>query len=108
MTQKLQNSYTKELPTLLRKFSDSQQISQPEHLAKGLRTQREFDFGDQWDLITGMGKQTLGGHKQNLMPPGTRRKEQTHHKRLIQTSCECSGVSGRGKGRQWPAAGSGH
>ena len=38
--------------------------------AKGLRTPREFDFEGQWDLInrasTGLGKQTLGGHEQNL------------------------------------------
>ena len=52
MTQRLQTNYTKEILTLLRKFSDPQQISQPGHLAKGLRTQREFDFGGQWDLST--------------------------------------------------------
>ena len=53
MTHKLQNNYTtKEILTLLRKLWDSQQISQPGDLAKGLRTVKEFDFGVQWDLIT--------------------------------------------------------
>ena len=33
----------------------------------------------------GLGKQTLGGHKQNLCAPGPRRKEQWPHKRLTQT-----------------------
>ena len=51
MTLKLQSNYTKETITLLRKFSDPQQISQPGDLAKGLRTTRELDFGGQWDLI---------------------------------------------------------
>ena len=33
------------------------------------QTPREFDFGGQWYLITEvpLGKQTLGGHKQNLV-----------------------------------------
>ena len=51
-THTLQNNYTKETLTLLRKFWDPQQISQPGDLAKGLRTPREFDFGGQWNLIT--------------------------------------------------------
>ena len=38
---------------------------------KGTENPREFDLGGQWDLIirtyTGLGKQTLGGHKQNLV-----------------------------------------
>ena len=39
---------------------------------------------DYW-TCTGLGKQTLGGHKQNLVcTPGPRRKEKWPHKRLIQ------------------------
>ena len=51
-TYKMKNNYTKEILTLLQKFSGSQQISQPGDLAKGLRTPKEFDFEDQWDVIT--------------------------------------------------------
>ena len=40
---------------------------------------------------TGLGKQTLRGHKQNLETPGPRREEQWPHKRLTQT---CPAVSG--------------
>ena len=53
-------------------------LSQPEDLAKGLKTAREFDFGSPWDLITeltGLGKQTLGGHKLNLVCTRTQEKE---------------------------------
>ena len=70
MTHKFQNNYTKEFLAKLRKFYGLQQISQPEDLAKGLRTPREFDFRGKWDFYrtsTGLGKQTLGGHKQNLV-----------------------------------------
>ena len=42
----LQNDYTKEILAVLRKFWDPQQISQLEDWAKGLRTPRQFDFGD--------------------------------------------------------------
>ena len=53
-------------------------MSQPGDLAKELRTPREFDFGGQWDLITelntGLGKQTLGAHKQNIMHTRTQEK----------------------------------
>ena len=52
MNHKLQNKYTKEILTLLRKVLGPKQISQPGDLAKGLRTPREFDFGGQWNLIT--------------------------------------------------------
>ena len=41
-------------------------------------------------MYTGLGKQTLGGHKQNPGTPGCRRKEQWLHKRLNQT---CPSVS---------------
>ena len=53
-------------------------MSQPGDLAKGLRTPKEFDFGCKWDLITelntGLGKQTLGAHKQNIMHTRTQEK----------------------------------
>ena len=39
--------------------------------AKGLRTLREFDFGDLWDLFAELpqvwGNRLLGGHNQNLV-----------------------------------------
>ena len=54
-----------------------------------------------WDyrISSGLGKQTLGGHKQNLVCTGSRRKEQWPQKRLGQAS---PGISGRGVGQQWP------
>ena len=55
-------------------------MSQPGDLAEELRTPREFDFGEQWDLITelntGLGRQTLEGHRQNLMHTRTQQKGQ--------------------------------
>ena len=80
MTHKLQNNYTKEILTLLRKFWDPQQIPQPGGLAKELRTPREFDFGGQGDLITELtqdwGNRLLEGTNKSLCAPGPRRKEQ--------------------------------
>ena len=38
---------------------------------------------------------------------GPRRNEQGPHKRLTRLACECPGVSSRGVGRWWPAAGLG-
>ena len=77
MTHKPQNNYTKEILALLRKCQDTQQISQPGDLEKGLRTPRDFDFGSQWDLIielTRLGKHILGGYKQNLVCTRTQEK----------------------------------
>ena len=57
----------------------AQQILQLGDLAKGLRTPREFDFegsGIHYSTCTGLGKQTLGRHKQNFVCTGPRRKEQ--------------------------------
>ena len=80
MTLKLQSNYTKETITLLRKFSDPQQISQPGDLAKGLRTTRELDFGGQWDLIIELPQdwenRLLEGTNKTLCATGPRRKEQ--------------------------------
>ena len=79
-THKLENSYTKEVFALLRKFWDPNQISQPGDLAKGLRTPRDFDFEGQWDLITELpqdwGNRLLEGTNKTLCAPGPRRKEQ--------------------------------
>ena len=48
-------------------------------LVKGLRSPWEFYFGGQWDLITKLtqdwgNRQTLGGHKQNLVQTRTQKK----------------------------------
>ena len=55
--------------------------SQPEDLAKGLRTSRELDFGGHWGLITKLpqdwGNRHLEGTKKTLCAPGPRRKELT-------------------------------
>ena len=55
----------------------------------GLRTPREFDFEDQWDLITELtqdwGRRLLEGRNKTLCSPGARRKEQRPHKRPCQT-----------------------
>ena len=79
MTHKLQNNYTKEILTLLGKFWDPQQISQPGDLAKGPRTPIEFNFGGQWDLITELtqdwGSRLLEGtHKIKLVCTRTQEK----------------------------------
>ena len=80
VTHKLENCYTKEILTLLRKCYDPQRISQPGHPARGLRTPREFDFGGQWNLITELpkdwGNRFLEGTDKALCAPGPRRKEQ--------------------------------
>ena len=77
---KLQNNFIKEILALLRKFYDPQQISQPGDLAKGVRTSRESDFGDQCDLITDIiqdwGNRLLEGTTKTLCAPGPRRIEQ--------------------------------
>ena len=101
MTHRLQNNYTKEILTVLRKFWDPQQISQPGDLVKGLRTSRELDFGGQWDLITELpqnwGNRLLEGTNKTLCTPGARRKEQGPKKRL---SLECLRASGGDMGGQ--------
>ena len=74
MTHQLQNNYTKEILALLREFKDSQQVSQPGDMAKGLRTPRGFDFGGQSDLITELtqawGNRLLEGTNKTLCSPG--------------------------------------
>ena len=53
---------------------------QPGDPAKGLRTPREFDFEDQWDLIIELpqnwGNRLLEGTNKTLCTLGPRRKEQ--------------------------------
>ena len=51
--------------------------------------------------------ETLGGHKENLVHTRTKEKGTVTHRDWRRLACECPGVSGRGMGRQWPAAGSG-
>ena len=54
-----------------------QQISQPKDLAKGLRSPRVWlgsPVGFDNRISTGQGKQTLGGHKQNLVHTRTQEK----------------------------------
>ena len=56
---------------------------------------------------TGLGKQTLGGHKQNLVHTRTQEKGSDPTRDRSRLSRECSGVSGGGVGQRWPAAGLG-
>ena len=63
--------------------------------------------GFDYRASTGLGKQTLGGHKKTLCPPETRRKQHDPAKDWARLACECPGVSGGGLGRQWPVTGLG-
>ena len=49
----------------------------------------------------------LGRHKENLVYPKTQGKEWWPLKETAQTSLDCSRVSCRGMGQQWPAMGTG-
>ena len=51
MSHELQNNYTKEIFTLLRKFKTDNRFPNLGYLEKGLRTTTNFEFGSQWDLI---------------------------------------------------------
>ena len=93
----------------LRMVLITKQISQPGDLAKGLRIPGNLTLeavGFAYRIYTALGKQTLGGHKQNLVhqDPGERSRDPTRD--WPKLSCECPGVSGGGVGWQWPAAGS--
>ena len=61
--------------------------------------------GFDYRTSTGAGKQTLGRHKQNLCThgPGERSSDLTGD--WPRLAYNCPRVSGRGVGRQWPAAG---
>ena len=56
---------------------------------------------------TGLGKQTLGGHKQNLVNTRTQKKGTVTQNRKTHTCYECAGVFSGGVGQQGPAAWSG-
>ena len=77
-THKLENNYIKEVLTLLWKFKGPQQIYQPGHLAKGTENSQIIWFlrpgGFNHRASTGLGKQTLGSHKQNLVHTRTQEK----------------------------------
>ena len=75
-TYTVENNYKKEVLTLLQKFYGLQQISQPGNLAKGLSTSGKFDFevGFHCRTSSGLGKQTLGGHKQNTVCTRTQKE----------------------------------
>ena len=55
---------------------------------------------------TGLGKQTLGGHKQIFVSTRTQEKEAVTPQETEQTCLECPGVSVGGMGWQWTAVGS--
>ena len=77
MTHKLENNYSKEVLTLLQKSWSPQQISQSGDLAKGLRTTGNLicrPVGFDYRTSMGLEKQTLGGHRQNLMHTKTQEK----------------------------------
>ena len=51
MSHELQNNYTKEISTLLRKFKTDNRFPNLGYLEKELRTTINFEFGSQWNLI---------------------------------------------------------
>ena len=59
------------------------------------------------ELTQDWGNRLLEGIKRTLCEPGPKRKKQWPTKDWFRLSCECPGVSSRGMGRWWPAAGSG-
>ena len=87
-THKLENNYTK-------KFSHCCESSRAHNrfpnlgISVRLRTPREFDFEDQWDLTTELpqdwGNRLLEDTNKTLCASGPRKKEQRPHKRLSRT-----------------------
>ena len=58
--------------------------------------------------FTGLGKQTLGGHKQKLVHTRIQEKDPGESDPIRDWPrhvCECPGISGGGVAWQWPAAG---
>ena len=53
------------------------------------------------------GKQSLGGHRQNLVATRTQEKGAVTPLETARLACECPGVSNGGMGLQWPAVGLG-
>ena len=65
-------------------------------------------MGFDYRTYTGLGKQTLGGHKQNLVHTRTQEKGAvTPTRDWPRLAYECPGVSGRRVGQKCAAAGSG-
>ena len=77
----MENDFTNEALTLVRKFWAPQQVSRPGDHEKGLSIPRESDFEGQQGLMTellqGLGEQRLlEGIIKTLCVPEPRRKEQ--------------------------------
>ena len=110
-THKLQNNYTKEILVLLRNFQNPQQISQP-----GI-WQRDWQPPDNLTLeASGIWLQNLDrtgetdSWRAQIKPcvhqdPGERSSDPTRD--WPRCAYECRGVSSRGVGQRWLAAGSG-
>ena len=90
MTQRLENSHSKEVLILLKRFCTPCQASKPADLTKGLAFPRESGLECQQDLITGLpgdwGKSdsSLGGTNKLLHAPRPRGEEQRPHRRMNQ------------------------
>ena len=92
MTHKLQNNYAKEILTVLRKILGPTTdfltwgSSKGPEIPQRIRLWRPVGFD--YRTYTGLGKQTLGGHRQNLLCTRVQEKGAVTHKRLTQT-CLC-------------------
>ena len=64
-------------------------------------------MGFDYKTYTGLGKQTLRGHKQNLVNTRTQKKGTVTQNRKTHTCYECPGVFSGGVGQQGPAPWSG-
>ena len=64
-------------------------------------------MGFDYRTSTGLGKQTLRGHKQNLVHQDPGERSTDPNKRWPRLACECPGVSAGGVDQWWPAAGLG-
>ena len=89
-SQLLEKNYTK-------RFSHCCEIPTDNPQGIWLWRSGEFDYR----TSTGLTKQTLGGHKQNLVH--TRTQEKGAVTPQARFACECFRVSSRGMGQQWPA-----
>ena len=64
-------------------------------------------MGFDYRTYTGLGKQTLGGHKQNLVHIRTQEKGAVTPQKTDPDWPGSAGVSSGGMGQWWPASGSG-
>ena len=90
MTQKLQNNYSKRNSLTVKKVLGPTTDFPTWGSGKGNENPQGIwlwrPVGFDYRTSIGLGKQTLGGHKQNLVcAPGARRKKQCPNKRLSQT-----------------------